>query len=137
VPKQCTAGCQPPASTGHPPQAPHPRSTSTELVDQYVSGCSGLQLADHYRCSPATIYRRLETAGVDRRQPSPAVDRSALTAALAHGLSAPQIAAQLDVSVTAVCRALRREQLQTPTQAARQRSTQHLTAILAALEHSQ
>jgi len=40
----------------------------------------------------ATIYRRLEDAGVGRRQASPAVDRATLIAALAEGLAAPGIA---------------------------------------------
>jgi transposase len=101
-----------------------------ELVEQYLDDRSGPELAVHYQCSPTTIYRRLEHAGIERRQPAPAVDRATLIALLAEGRTAPDIAAQLDVSVTAVCRALRREQLQTATQAARQRSAQHLAAIL-------
>jgi transposase len=113
-----------------PPGGTAPAIDIDELIEQYLAGRSGLELAHHFRCSPATIYRRLEDAGIDRRQPSPAIDRTRLAAALADGLSAPDIAAQLDVSVTAVCRALRREHLHTATQAVRQRSAQRLAAIL-------
>ena len=113
-----------PGSTG-------PAVDVDELAEQYVGGRSGLELAQHYQCSPTTIYRRLADAGIDRRQPAPAVDRATLIAALAEGRTAPDIATQLDVSITAVCRALQREQLQTSTQAARLRSALHLAAILA------
>jgi transposase len=112
-----------------PPGATAPPIDIDELIEQYLAGRTGPDLARHFDCSPTTIYRRLEHAGINRRQPSPAVDRTTLIAALADGLSTPEIAAQLDVSVTAVCRALRREHLQTATQAARQRSAQHLAAI--------
>jgi predicted DNA-binding protein YlxM (UPF0122 family) len=117
-----------------PPGALTPTLDSGELAEQYHAGRSGLELARQHRCSPTTIYRRLQDAGVDRRQPTPALDRETLIAALAQRRSAPEIAAQLDASITAVRRALRREHLQTPTQAARQRSADHLTALRAELE---
>jgi DNA-directed RNA polymerase specialized sigma24 family protein len=110
-----------------------PPIDTDELVERYLLGASGPELALDFGCSPATIYRRLEDAGIDRRHPSPAVDRTLLAAALADGLSAPDIASQLDVSVAAVCRALQREHLRTATQAARQRSDEHLAAILTEL----
>jgi transposase len=42
-----------------PAGAPTPVDVD-ELVEQYIARRSGLELADHYQCSPATIYRRLE-----------------------------------------------------------------------------
>jgi hypothetical protein len=66
-------------------------------------------------------YRRLDAAGVVRRSVAPAVSRQQLSDALERGMSAPAIAAALRVSVTCVCRGHAREQLMTPTQAARQR----------------
>lgn len=117
-----------------PPGGVAPEIDFDELVEQYVGGRSGLALAHDHGCSPATIYRRLEQLGVVRRQSSPAVDRATLTSALADGLSAPDIATRLDVSVGAVCRALRRERLQARTQAARQRSAQRFAALRAELE---
>jgi transposase len=111
------------------PGAPAPAFAVDELAERYLSGQSGLELAQHFGCSSATIYRRLADAGIDRRPPTPAVDRATLVAALAEGHTAPDIAAQLDVSITAVCRALEREHLQTSTQAARQRSAEHLASL--------
>jgi DNA-binding NarL/FixJ family response regulator len=70
-------------------------------------------------CSTATVYRRLEAAGVARRRPRPSVDRLALLEALDAGLSGADIAARLEVSVSAVCRALAREGLRTLSQTKR------------------
>jgi AraC-like DNA-binding protein len=112
-----------------PPGTTAPAVAVDELAEHYLSGQSGPELAQHFGCSPTTIYRRLADAGIDRRAPTPAIDRATLVAALAEGRTAPDVAAQLDVSITAVCRALQREHLQTSTQAARQRSADHLAAL--------
>ena len=52
---------------------------------------------------------------------SPGVSRQDLIERLDRGLSAPDIAAIVGVSVSCVCRALAGEQLMTTTEAARQR----------------
>jgi hypothetical protein len=78
-------------------------------------------IADRVGCSPSTIYRRLEAAGVYRRPASPRVSRRDLIKALDRGQSAPDIADALGVSVSCECRALAREQLMTRGQAFKQR----------------
>ena len=52
------------------------------------------------------------------------------------GLSATEMAARFDVSVSAVCRALAREGLETPTQAARRRAREHNVVLLEIAERS-
>lgn len=56
--------------------------------------------------------------------------------ALDAGLSAPDMAARFEVSVSAVCRALAREGLETPTQAARRRAREHHAVHLELAEQS-
>jgi AraC-like DNA-binding protein len=92
-----------------------------DLVGLYRAGWSGPAIAVQLGCSPSTVYRRLDAAGVRRRPAGAGVSRQDLIEALDRGLSAPDIAAALGVSVSCVCRALAREQLMTATQAARQR----------------
>jgi transposase len=82
------------------------------------------------------VYRRLEAAGVARRRPSPAVDRPSLLVALDAGLSAPDIAARFDVSVSAVCRALAREGLRTLSQTKRCQAAEHVATLLTLAEAS-
>jgi transposase-like protein len=112
-----------------PPDTTTPAVAVDELAEHYLSGQNGPALAQHYRCSPTTIYRRLANGGIDRRPPTPPVDRATLVATLAERHTAPDIAAQLDISITAACRALQRKHLQTSTQAARQRTANHLAAL--------
>ncbi len=75
-----------------PPGSAAPEIELHSLAERYLAGASGLDLARHHRCSPATIYRRLEEAGVDRRKTVPAVDPGDLVDGLVDGLSAPGIA---------------------------------------------
>ncbi len=72
-----------------------------------------------------------------RRRLSPAVDRPRLLAALDAGLSAPDIAARFEVSVSAVCRALGREGLRTPSQTKRCQAAEHGATLLTLAEASQ
>jgi hypothetical protein len=93
-----------------------------DAVALYQAGWSAPAIAGRVGCSPSTIYRRLDAAGVARRPVTPALSRLDLLQALDRGLSAPhEIAATHGVSVSCVCRALAREQLMTNSQAARQR----------------
>ncbi|MFN2504171.1 MAG: helix-turn-helix domain-containing protein [Acidimicrobiales bacterium] len=82
-----------------------PPASSDAMAALYHQGWSGPRIAARFGCSTATVYRRLEAAGVSRRRPSPAVDRPSLREALDADLSAPDIAARFEVSVSAVCRA--------------------------------
>jgi transposase len=90
-------------------------------VSLYRAGWSAPAIVDRVGCSPSTIYRHLEGAGVPRRTASARVGRQDLIEALDRGLSAPDIAAVLGVSVSCVCRGLARERLMTATRATRQR----------------
>jgi len=82
-------------------------------VDQQLS-CA--QIGLHLGIDAQLVARVLHRHGVELRTPRPAVSRPDLQAALAEGLNSPQIATRFKCSVSAVCRALRREQLQTPHQ---------------------
>jgi hypothetical protein len=102
-----------------------------ELVALYAAGWSAPAIADHVRraglrvpganglmgCSPSTVYRRLDAAGIARRPARRALSREDLIAGLGRGWSAPEIAAAHAVSVSCVCRALARENLVTAAQA--------------------
>jgi AraC-like DNA-binding protein len=92
-----------------------------EVVAMYGAGWSAPAIADHVGCSPSTIYRRLDAAGIARRPAEPALSRQDLIAGLERGWSAPEIAAAHAVSVSCVCRALARESLMTAAQALKQR----------------
>ena len=125
------------------PSRPVPRSTSElglrasdipvvplhvddgEIADGYRGGRTINELARELGCSPATVYRRLEAAGVTRRPTPVAIEREALLEGLAAGLSAPAIATANGVSVTAVCRALAREDLLTASQVVKLNAAQH------------
>jgi transposase len=102
-----------------PPGAGRVACDGADPVALYQAGWSAPAIADRVGCSPSIIYRRLDVAGVARRPVSPQVSCQDLLEALDDGLSAPDIASALGVSVTCVCRALAREQLMTNTQAAR------------------
>jgi transposase-like protein len=92
-----------------------------ECVELYQAGWSAPDIAYHLGCSSATVYRRLEAAGTARRHVTPRVSRVELVAGLERGLSAPAIAASLDVSTSCVCRALAREGLMTASQRSKHR----------------
>ncbi len=66
------------------------------MVALYHQGWSGPHIAARFACSTATVYRRLEAAGVVRCRPRPSVERPALLDALDAGLSDPEIAARLE-----------------------------------------
>lgn len=89
---------------------------SDEVGDRYRSGETGPELARAYGCSPASIYRLLDECGVERI-PFRAIERADLLAGLEAGSSASEIARAQGISVTAVCRALAREGLETSRQA--------------------
>lgn len=89
-----------------------------EVASRYVAGQTGPELARAYGCSPATIYRLLDHHGTERVT-FRAIERADLVAGLEAGQSAPEIADAHRISVTAVCRALIREDLETPRQAER------------------
>jgi hypothetical protein len=91
-----------------------------ELVAVYGAGGSAPAIADHMGCSPSTIYRRLDAAGLARPPARAALTREDLIKALARGWSAPQLAAAHAVSVSCVCRVLARENLMTTAQAIKQ-----------------
>jgi transposase len=116
-----------------PPAAPEEDPDLPALIALYAEGWSGPQLARHFGCSPRTIYGRLESAGVTRRDRR-AVSRIELLDAIDAGLSAPGMAARFDVSVSAVCRALDREGLETPAQAARRRARERYATLLEVAE---
>jgi transposase len=118
------------------PAAPTPSASSDGVVALYHQGWSGPRIAARLGCSTATVYRRLEAAGVARRRPRPSVDRPALLEALDAGLPAPDIAARLEVSVSAVCRALTREGLRTLSQTKRRQAAQHYASLLMVAEGS-
>jgi transposase-like protein len=99
---------------GAPPAVGH-----EDPVPLYVAGWCAPAIAERLGCSPSTIYRRLDAAGVARRTVKPSVGRHELIEALEAGMAAPAIAGRLGVSVSCVCRALAREQLMTRTQATR------------------
>ena len=92
-----------------------------ELVALHGAGWSAPAIADHMGCSPSTIYRRLDSAGIARRPLRRALSREDLIMGLELGWSAPQIAGAHAVSVSCVCRALAREKLMTTGQAIKQR----------------
>jgi len=102
---------------------------------RYRQGRSGGELAREFGCSSATVYRRLEAAGVPRRPPMVAIDRATLLDGLAAGSSAPAMAAAAGVSVSAVCRALAREHLHTASQLARLDAVEHRRSLLARAGH--
>jgi transposase-like protein len=102
--------------------APGPaQGAPDECVELYQAGWSASDIAYHLGCSSATVYRRLEVAGTARRQPTSRVSRVALVSGLERGLSAPALAASLDVSTSCVCRALAREGLMTASQTSKHR----------------
>ncbi len=111
-------------------------ANSAHAVALYARGWSGPRIATRSGCSTATVYRRLEAAGVARRGPRPAVDRPGLIEALDAGLSAPDIAARFEVSVSAVCRALTREGLFTLSQTKRRQAAEHYATLLTLAEGS-
>jgi transposase len=96
-----------------PPGAVAVVGDGDDPVGLYEGGWSCPTIADRVGCSPSTIYRRLEGAGVPRRSARPRASRHDLIEALDRGLSAPVIATHLGVSVSCVCRALAREQRET------------------------
>lgn len=106
------------------------------IVDGYRSGLSTLELAAQQGCSTATIYRDLEAAGVHRRRHQPKLTRGALITALKSGCTAEEIADAHELSVSAVCRALRREGLMTDRQATRQRARERYAALPAIAQQS-
>lgn len=120
---------RPPTGPGHDPDL-------TSLIALYAEGWSGPQLARRFGCSTNTVYGRLDRAGVPRRTDRRAVGRPELLDAVDAGLSAPEMAARFHVSVSAVCRALAREGLETPTQAARRLARQRYTVLLEVAERS-
>ena len=120
---------RPPTGPKHDPDLP-------ELIALYAEGWTGPELARRFGCSTTTIYGRLERSGVTRRRDRRAVTRPELCEALDAGLSATDMAARFDVSVSAVCRALAREGLETPTQAARRRAREHAAVLLEIAERS-
>lgn len=97
-----------------------PAAGDEDPVVLYVAGWSAPLIAERLGCSPSTIYRRLDAAGVARRTVEPSIGRHELIEALEAGMAAPAIAARVGVSVSRVCRALDREQLITRIQATRQ-----------------
>jgi transposase len=106
------------------------------VVALYGRGWSGPRIATRSGCSTATVYRRLEAAGVAGRGPGPAVDRPGLIEALDAGLSGPDIAARFKVSVSAVCRALTPEGLLTLSQTKRRQAGEHYATLLTLAEGS-
>jgi predicted DNA-binding protein YlxM (UPF0122 family) len=59
---------------------------STRAVrDWYRAGWSAPAIADHMGCSPSTIYRRLDAAGIARRSARPALSREDLLKGLERG----------------------------------------------------
>jgi transposase len=120
---------RPPAAFEHEPDLP-------TLIALYAEGWSGPQLARHFGCSTITIYRRLDRAGVPRRKDRRAVDRPDLLAAVDAGLSATEMAARFHISVSAVCRSLAREGLETTAQAARRQARERYTELLEVAERS-
>ena len=111
-------------------------ANSADMVALYSRGWSGPPIATRSCCSTATVYRRLEAAGVARRGPRPVVDRPGLIEALDAGLSAPDIAVRFGVSVSAVCRALAREGLSTLSQTKRRQAAEHYATLLTLAEAS-
>jgi transposase len=103
------------------PPGGSPAAGGDDPVALYMAGWSAPALAERLGCSPSTIYRRPDAAGVARRTVAPSISRRELIEALEAGMSPPEIAAMHGVSVSCVCRALDREQLMTSTQATRQR----------------
>ncbi|MGH9182307.1 MAG: helix-turn-helix domain-containing protein [Acidimicrobiales bacterium] len=108
-----------------------PAAAKEMIVTLYQAGRSGPEIADELGCSTATVYRRLKDACVPRRTRHSQVARDDLVRALHRGLSAPAIAAELEVSVSCVCGALRREGLHTRRQAARQRLASRRAKLVA------
>jgi transposase-like protein len=107
-----------------PSRTPPASGGGHDIVGLYQAGWSGPAIAQHLGCSPATIYRHLDGAGVARRTVTAHVTRSELIGALEHGQSAPAMADHFGVSVACVCRALLREGLMTARQTARKRRRQ-------------
>jgi transposase len=111
------------------PRRPSPTPPASgdghDIGGLYQAGWSGPAIAQHLGCSPATIYRRLDAAGVARRTVTAHLTRRELIDALERGLSAPAMAADFGVSIACVCRALQREGLMTARQTARKRRRQH------------
>lgn len=81
---------------GAPPAAGH-----EDPVPLYMAGWSARAIAERLACSPSTVYRRLDAAGVARRTVKPSVSRHELIEALEAGMAAPAIAARLGMSVSA------------------------------------
>jgi transposase len=107
-----------------PSRTPPASGDGHDIVGRYQAGWSGPAIAQHLGCSPATIYRRLDAAGVARRTVTAHLTRTKLIDALERGLSAPAMAEHFGVSVACVCRALQREGLMTSRQIARKRRRQ-------------
>ncbi len=102
----------------------------------YLEGRSGPELAAHHGCSAAVTYRLLDEAGVTRRPVTPMLDREVLVDALEQQQTAEQIAAMHGVSVSTVCRALRREGLETDRQAQRRQAHERLLELLVDAERN-
>jgi transposase-like protein len=141
IARQC--GVSPQAVVGWLSQAGiQPRAADNQALDidpdalarSYRSGRTGLDLAHTYRCSTATIYRRLDAAGVTRRAVTPTITRDQLLDALTAGMTATQIALLHQISVSAVCCALRREGLETARQAQRRQATARIQALSTATD---
>jgi transposase len=120
---------RPPAAFEHEPDLP-------SLIALYAEGWTGPELARHFGCSTITIYRRLDRAGVPRRKDRRAVGRPDLLAAVDAGLSATEMAARFHISVSAVCRSLAREGLETTRQTTRRQARERYTALLEVAERS-
>lgn len=104
-----------------PARTPAPTFNPEEPAKLYDEGWTAPEIARRLGCSPATVYRRLQEAGVARRPVKPSIAREQLVIGLATGLSAPELAAAHGVSVSCVCRALAREGLATTSQDEKQR----------------
>lgn len=98
----------------------HPAHGSAALICQmYVDEqLSCAQIGQQLRSSSATIARVLQRNQIPRRRPQPpALTRPQLETGLDQGMTATEIARQHGCSVSAACRALKREGLETTRQA--------------------
>ena len=99
-----------------------------EIAARYEAGLSVRAVAELTGTGPVPIVRALNAAGVARRSTRSRLTRELLAGAIEEGLNAAEIAYRNGVSITTVCRALLRHDLQTPAQQARQRSADYRSA---------